>query len=132
MFNYCSSIVEFYKKNFVSSLDYINKSINLTFLLKYNMYEIKLMLYYELDYIEPAISLIDSYRHYLAENKHVTDKYELPRRNFLKIYNMLINLKLTTVKAKKSEIEERVNSGENILHIRWINSKIKELGKPAR
>lgn len=132
MFNYCSSIVEFYKKNFVSSLDYINKSINLIFLLKYNMYELKLMLFYELDYIEPAISLIDSYRHYLAENKHVTDKYELPRRNFLKIYNMLINLKLTTVKAKKSEIEERVNSGENILHIRWLNRKIMELGKPAR
>lgn len=127
MLNYCSSIVEFYKKNFVSSLDHINKTINLTFLLKYNVYEFKLMLFYELDYIEPAISLIDSYRHYLAENKHVTDKYEVPRRKFLNYYSKLHNLKFGNKGKSVKDIKNDILKERSVLYVRWILQKLNEI-----
>lgn len=127
MLNYCSSIVEFYKKNFVSSLDHINKTINLTFLLKYNVYEFKLMLFYELDYIEPAISLIDSYRHYLAENKHVTDKYEVPRRKFLNYYSKLHNLKFGNKGKSLKDIKNDILKERSVLYVRWILQKLNEI-----
>ena len=126
MYNYCMAVSEFYKNNFGSSLEYISKTGELTFLLKYNINELKLMLFYELNYFESAASLIDSYRHYLSENKHVTDKYEEPRRKFLIYYSKLHNLKFGNKGKNVKKIISDIIREKSVLHIRWLYKKLNE------
>lgn len=91
--NYFKAEVCFLKKDFEGSLSFAGKVDITTFFLKPTMYALQLKIYYELNYVDEALSIIDTFRHYIANNKQATVIIRKMRTDFLKFYKKLLMYK---------------------------------------
>lgn len=88
-------------------------------------------IHYELNSYEPALSLIDSFSHFLANNQNVSKTFKEPFMIFLKYIKELIKLKTKHVKVNKLNVIEVLKKAETMEHFmskKWIIEKLKELG----
>ncbi|HRE40450.1 MAG TPA: hypothetical protein PLG90_03875 [Ignavibacteria bacterium] len=88
-----------------------------------------LMNYYELNYYENALSLIDSFKHYSSSDKHLKDFHTKLYKNFMKIYLKLFKIKMS---GKNNEFELNkilvdLNNEYNFSHRNWLLKKTNEL-----
>lgn len=131
MFNYTKALLNFERENYEEALQYISKVNYRFFVFKYEAKVLMLKLYYELKAFEQALSLIDSFTHFLTKNKKVPEIYKQSFMRFLKYVKALI--KLTHGPGKEKEIDSEVTlnkagSENQLLNKRWILKKIEEAG----
>lgn len=93
------------RQNYDAALDYLAKVKSEDFYYETRIKNHALKIYYELGYVESALSLIDSYHHYLSRNNLV------PQDNMERYYNFITYLKrLLIIKSKED------NKGYPSLH----------------
>lgn len=100
MYNFCFALLNFEKGNFELSLNDISKVKFDTFVFKFDVRILTLMIYYELDYLEAAISMIDSFKHFIIETPSISDYIREIHLNFIKYLHEIIKLH---TKNKSSE-----------------------------
>jgi hypothetical protein len=66
---YSRAFLCFVKKDFEKTLEYFSRINSAAFEIKLDIKNISLMCYYELNAVEQALSLIDTYEHFLLKNK---------------------------------------------------------------
>jgi hypothetical protein len=124
--NYFKAEVCFLKKDFETSLSHAGKIDISAFLLKPIVYNLQLRLFYELNYIDEALSTIDSFRHFIANNKQANTIVSKNRNDFLKFYKKLLMYKngkrLHTIEKLKAEHLEPAT-----LQKKWLMEKLNEL-----
>lgn len=126
--NYGYALIEFKRKNFEIALGYISKVDNAFFFFKYHLKTLYLQIYYELGYTEEANSMIDSFRHFLKNNKNVPEGRALRHKIFMGYYKKLQNLKFSTDKSDLQKLNKDILKEEKILFFKnWFLDKIKEL-----
>jgi hypothetical protein len=124
--NFCYAIIEFEKKDFSSSLRFLSK-INLNHpLLKFRLRNYMLLTYYELNYIEPAYSLLDTYRHMLKKDKKVESKRKQRYSVFLNLYQNLLDIKSGNRQIEKERVAEDI-ARKSIYMKQWLMEKAGEL-----
>ena len=74
MKNYSYARLYFEKGQFDEALNFLSKVKYDNFALKYDIRVLMLRIYYELHYTEEALSLIDTFRHFIAENKSLSQQ----------------------------------------------------------
>ncbi len=108
MYNFSFSLLNFEKRNFEKSLNYITKLKYDTFVFKYDVKVLSLMVYFELGYTEEAISMIDSFRHFINETPSISDYIREIHTNFIKFLFEIIRhrngFKSRETQRLKSEI----------------------------
>lgn len=129
MFNYTKAILNFERNQFETALEQAGK-INYTFFVfKFEARVLMLKLYYELKSFEPALSLIDTFSHFLSKSKIVSDGYKEPFTNFLKYLKILIrnsqNRNLNSYDT--AEMKKTVAELKYVISKRWIIEKIEEI-----
>ena len=82
--------------------------------------------YYELDDIEPLISLLDSFRAYLNRNKQLTESRKKIYINMINIVKKLSKLQ-SHEKEKIQKLKNEIESVNAIASKNWILEKIAEL-----
>lgn len=130
MINYTNSLLNFERGLPDKALEYISKVNYSFFVFKYEAKILMLKIYYELKAYEPAISLIDTFSHFLTKNKKVSEIYKEPFMKFLKYLKILIKNKFNPDKDKKYKSAELFLTAENSSHFinkKWILEKIKEM-----
>jgi hypothetical protein len=124
--NYFKAEICFLKKKFEGSLSLAGKIDLTTFFLKPTIYALQLKIYYELNYVDEALSIIDTFRHYIANNKQATTIIRKMRTDFLKFYK-----KLLFYKSGKRIYSLEQLKGEHLdpatLHRKWLEKKLNEL-----
>lgn len=137
LFNYLLSIVCFEKGDFSKSLEHISK-VNIetrTYSSKLDIKNLLLKIYYELNYIESSLHLVDSYRHFLRNNKHIIPKtYFKFESNFINIMNKLLQIRSNFNKRKDLPLlKATINNLEHpgIPFYGWFLQKIGELEKES-
>ncbi len=107
--NYCLAIIEFEKGSYEKSLTYLSTINPERQARKLSVKNLLIRIYYELDYTEELISLIDSYKHYLHRDKDVTELAKENNLVFIKSVFSLVKIKLNkNIEAAlllKTEIE---------------------------
>jgi hypothetical protein len=128
MISYSFAELFFTKKQFERSLSSLSKVKLKLFRLKAPVKILMLRLYYELNYIEEAFSLIDSFAHFLSSNKKMrTDEINNHTR-FLNFYREILKAKAGGKKDKFSkELNEELNSSSLLNHKAWLVEKAAEL-----
>ncbi len=116
----------FEKKNFNGSLSLLNKIDFDVFTLKFDIRNLMLRIYIELNYIEEAISLIDAYRHFIAKNRNVSDYYKKITESFLKYCKQLIDLAGGKSKLNADEIKLELLSDNDVNFRVWLLEKLEE------
>lgn len=130
MRNFTYANYYFNLKDYGNALASISKKFdNEVFLFKTDVKNLMLQIYYELDHIEQAYSLVDSYKHFLSKTKEISESHKEVFNNFLKYYFALLKLKSGQSKESPSFIKSKIEKEKNIVNRTWLLEKIKELKK---
>lgn len=127
MLNYSLSLLNFEKKNYKESLNNLARLKYDSFVFKYDVKVLSLMIYYELRYFEEALSVIDSFKHFINKTKSISGYAKEIHLNFLKYYYEIIKLKSLDNNAEKENEKGKLKEVISKMKIRnksWLIEKI--------
>jgi hypothetical protein len=127
MKNFSEAHINFERKEFAKSLELLNKVDFTVFTLKFDYRNLLLRIYIELNYIEEAISLIDSYKHFTINNKNVSDYYKTITNNFLLYCKRIIDLKTGKTKSDTYAVKALLEKENTVNFKNWLQEKLSEL-----
>jgi hypothetical protein len=128
MRNFTFAIYYFGKKDFVNALGSISKKFdNEFFLFKTDVKNLMLQIYFELNHIEQAFSLVDSYKHFLSTSREISESHKEVFNNFLKHYFELLKLKAGQSKENPLYIKSKIGKEKSIINRVWLVEKTEEL-----
>jgi hypothetical protein len=125
---YSRALLCFEKKDFESSLNLISKLKVQDMIIKMDADITLLLIYYEKDYIDNALSLIDSFRHYMLENKILSKDVIINHIDFLRFYRFLLMNKNNFNNSPEFErIRSEIQNHDNLRRKIWLVEKMEEL-----
>lgn len=130
MFNYTKAVLNFERKQFAAALEQISKVNYNFFVFKYEAKTLMLKLFYELKSFEQALSLIDSFSHFLSNNKIVSEIYKRQFMNFLKHCRTLIKKSQNMESLNRmdnAELKKQISGAKDIINKNWLLEKAAEL-----
>ncbi|MDQ3019891.1 MAG: hypothetical protein M3R36_04870 [Bacteroidota bacterium] len=125
-YNFSFALLEFNRKNYGKSLEYISKVEIVFFYLKYYTKILFLQIFYELNYTEQAISMIDSFKHFLKKNQYVPDGHRVNYEKFVDCYKTLLNIKMARNKSGLKILKKNIESEGILFYMDWFLEKINE------
>ena len=127
----CYAMLYYEKKEYVKALECLSKVSNTFQLFKLATKHTLIKIYYETNHNDSLFSLLDTYKHYLKNEKIITDLIKSYHTNFLNYLNILVRMrstrKLDDLPALKKEIKENMNM--DFRHKLWLIEKAEELEK---
>lgn len=126
MLIYSNAYLAFSRGDYEKCLEYESKINFQTFQQRYYLRDLRLSSLYELGKYENALSLIDSYKHFINKDRHYTSKMKQGYLLFLTFINDLIRLKLGLSRKSLSDVKEKLT---NSLPMRkdWLIKKFGEI-----
>ncbi len=106
MYNYSLAEYFFHKKRFDDALRYFHKIELNHFLLRVDLRNLMLKTFYELNLFENAISLIDSYKHFISKTEVLSEAEKNKCRYFILSVQNLIKCKTSIKSTAKHQIHE--------------------------
>lgn len=118
----------FHKKQFSGSLSSLSKVKLSLYRLKIPVKTLQLRLFYELNYIEEAYSMIDAFSHFLATNNKIREEEKRNYTGFLNYYRELLRVKAGTGKNKLNiKFMEELQKASLLPYKKWLLEKAEEL-----
>jgi hypothetical protein len=125
--NFCYGYLNFRLKNFGKSLEFLQN-------VRFDQFDLDIKhliikIHYELDYIDLFTNLMDSYKHFLNNNKTVSDYNKLRHSNFLTLLNKIYKLKLKGIKNKDEIkfLKDEITKTEPVNSQQWLVEKANEI-----
>ena len=118
--------IYFEKKEFDKALIEVIRVNYNYFVFKFDVRILTLKIYYELNSFEPALSLIDSFSHFLINNKSA-ESYRESFLAFLKFVREMVRLKSGSDKKEAAEIKKEILNTKTVLSRNWLLEKAEEL-----
>jgi hypothetical protein len=91
--SYSNALLEFYRKNYENALKHISTFNTERSTIKIEFRNIQLIIFYELNYTDELLSLIDSYKHFLNRDKDNTEKIKALSSEFIRLVSKLVKLR---------------------------------------
>jgi hypothetical protein len=127
MQNLATAHLYFLEKNYDESLTVLSKVSENFNLAKTDVRNLRLKIYYELEYIDEAESLADSYYQFLLTSKNVTDDNKNFFSQFLTYYKQLLRKGKEMKSSDLSYMYSQIEKEKNIVNRFWLLEKIGEL-----
>jgi hypothetical protein len=128
---YFRSLISFHEGNFEEALRQINK-LDLkkmtvdTFSFFFDIRFLKFKIYFELNYIEESLGMIDSFEHSLKKDTRINKSLQPAYKGFVKYYKKLVQCKIKEDYSGIAEIIDRIIS-ERVNEKKWLLKKAGEL-----
>lgn len=125
MHSFANALYSFHKGDFVSALKYCMEVKLNQFVLKVDVKNLMLMTYYELNFESGALSLIDTYKHFLSKNELLSKSEKQKHSRFISVISKLLSLR----NGKKFSVgyDLKKLAGNDLPNKEWVDSKLKEL-----
>lgn len=91
--NFCYGYINYKKGNLNKALDLLSQANFPNFIIKIQVKILLLQIYFEKEYYEQALAMIDTFRHYLLREKSIVEDFKESFYDYLRITNDLIKLK---------------------------------------
>ena len=121
--DYSYALLYFEKGNYTKALFCINKIKFDQFVYKLDMKNLQLKINYELEQYESAISVIDTYKHFLKNNVLISESRRILHNNFLDYTNKLIQYRIGSQKVNLHYIKDRIEKSKMIFDKVWLLDK---------
>jgi len=130
MQNLADALLCFERGQFGSSMDKLNRIDYELFHFKIDIKNLQLKLYYELGYYEELISALDTYRHFILNNKYISQRYKLLCSGFVNYLTRINKLKTDEFSIENFEfIRNEIESSSGYLFKQWLLEKVEEMKK---
>lgn len=123
----CRAIIQFYKKNYDESLKNLNKVELSDVIIKMRVRMYCFMNYYETNSFEAVNSLIDSFKHFLSENKDIPDLLANRAKLAINFAAKITNAKINNKKLDYAVYKEAKDEHANFWSKDWFIEKMEEL-----
>ena len=122
MYNYSLAEYYFQKKRFDEALRYFHKIELNHFILRVDLKNLMLKTYYELDLFENALSLIDSYKHFLSNTEVLSDIEKRKCKYFILAVQNMIKYKTSIKSVSRHQIKEYLN--HDMHNKEWVIERV--------
>jgi len=112
---------------FDKALECLNRISYDYFILKYDVKNLKLKIFYELGCNEEILCLIDAYKESLIRDHMLNDFSKKKYKNFISILEKLVKYRENGKKLEKSVLIHDLRNGQNIIYKDWLIKKIEEI-----
>lgn len=119
--------INFWRKNFSEAIDYLSKVTNVSVFIKADIKNLSLMIYYELNYFEEAMAMIDSYKHTMSKTKEFSEVFKTTFTNFTTYIQKIFRLREVFDEADATGLLKSVKNNQNVINKFWLVEKIEEL-----
>lgn len=122
-------ILSIKKKKFDDALNYLSKAESRDLIQKINIRRFQIIIYYELGYTEELYSLIDTSKHFIANDKKSSEAVKNAFSNFITMLKLLISYKEKNFTRNESEISvvrKTIESSQTPNKV-WLLKKVEEL-----
>ncbi len=127
-YHYNFSRVYFAESKYELALKELNKIRKISHVqYKIIIKNLTMMIYYELSYFDMAHGVIDSYRHFLANDNTISEVRKVRYLNFINFFNRLIKLKEKPNHKEVKNLEFDLNQSTNVIEKEWMLEKISEM-----
>lgn len=126
-YNYALALYEFISGNFLQSLEFLSKVKYDDVYQKAELRCLTAQLYYELEAVESFYAQIDSFRHFLTNDKILPENRKIYIGNFLSLLKNLANRKFGNGKQDLKDIKQQILEIENIHNKEWLLEKAQQL-----
>lgn len=128
MQNLADALLCFEKGKFGLSLDKLNRIDYELFHFKIDIKNLQLKLYYELGYFEELLSAADTYRHFIMNNKYISQRYRMLCSGFVNFLIKVDKLRTDEYSIENCEfIRKEIESSGRYLNKQWLLEKVNEL-----
>jgi len=128
--NYSLALLYFEKRHFDKALSCLNKIKFDQFVFKLDMKNLQLKINYELEYFESAISIIDTYKHFLKNNVLLSESRRTLHYNFVNYTHSLVQFRTGSKKINLSFISNKISKSKNVFDKGWLLEKVNDqIGK---
>lgn len=125
IFIYSLALLNFENEDFESSLKMISELKINDMIMKMDADILLLLIFYEMGYTDNALSLIDSFRHYMLENKILSKDVIKNHIDFLKYYRFLLMIKDNgTSNSDFEKIRYEIVNHNNLRRKSWLLEKL--------
>ncbi len=129
MKNYCYASICIRKKDYLGANEHLSKVTRLHEPhMKSGLKLAVLIVYYELGWFESSISVMDSFKHLLANEKNIQEVIKEKHRKFIKGYSLLIDIIYKKDENAKLKLKIFLSETEGIGSAPWLRRKANELG----
>lgn len=127
MKNFAFGNLWFLRGEYEKSLVSISAIENEFFLFKSDLRNLLLKIYFELGYYEQAYSLIDAYKHFLANTKEISKEYKEYYNRFVKRYMQLLKIKSGKSRDVPGLLLKDLTKETRIVNKNWLIEKAREI-----
>jgi hypothetical protein len=130
--NFCKANLSYFKGDYGTAFRYLSKITTDDMTYKHNVRSLTLKLYFDTNEIEPFLSHIDSYRHFIAGNKLVFDKIKDSLNNYITFAKRIFCIKNKIGKFDEFDLpnlKKEITECTPIINRPWLLRKILELEK---
>lgn len=128
--HFSKALWSYWKKDYESSLSELSKVSSEDFAFKHNIKSLTLKVYYDLNESEPFYSHIDTYKHFILNNKAIHDKVREQVNNFInyskKLYTMK-NLQNTDREFDIMKLKREISENHSLINKIWLLKKADEI-----
>ncbi len=123
-FHYCLALLEFNLKNYESAME-LNSKLNYDELyMKLNSKILQLQIFYEMGIEDSLISALESFRHFLVNNKLIPNERRMYYSNFHKILSKIVSLSDKRNKTDLEIVKRQLSDDSKIINKSWLLDKI--------
>ncbi len=123
LYNYSLALINFEKKKYDVSLKLISKIKVNEVIMKLDVDMLLLLIYFDLNYVDTALSLIDSMRHFISNEKYFSNSVKENHHNFLKYYRIILMNKNNCEKQDLFELRNELLKCTNLRRKYWLLEK---------
>ena len=126
--NYSKAVLTFEKGELDDSLKYLSTLELDDIILKLDSDALLLMIYYEKDYIDSALSVADSFKYYVKSTKILSDQVVKNQSDFIKYMKCILKHKLTGMSSFDYEkLREDISNNKTVRRKNWLIQKLDEI-----
>jgi len=129
--SYFEALISFHAGDFEGALTFINRfDLKKIVMDKFNLFFdirfLRFKIYYELDYIEEALLMIDSFEHFLKKDRRINKNVKPSYIGFTKYYKKLLKCKIKEEYSHAGIIMNKI-AKEKVHEMKWLMKKAEEI-----
>lgn len=130
-YNFSKALVFYHKKEYSHALDWALKVKTDDLSYKHQLKSLYLKIYFDMNEIEPFYSHVDSYRHFLVNEKHIPELTRHAIGGYVNLAKKLFDLKNDT--SEKGSylfmLKKEITESESLINKEWLMVKTEEIEK---
>jgi hypothetical protein len=128
-YNYCLSLYEFALKNFEKALGLLSSVKYDGVYQKTELRCLTAQLYYELDMTDSLLTHLDSFRHFLCNDRLLPEERKQYFYNFIKYLKNLAGARDKCVNAEPGYLARQISEEQYVYNKDWLLEKARKLEK---